>query len=140
MVRVRPLPEPPLLLRHLEVEDLVHHPRDFGRRHSFHAQQARVAVSAHPEDRMRAALEREDPALDEGDEEVGGHEALRLLEHPESADGGCRIRRKRLWLVAPVGPRPHRRAGFVGQQVDEVDSRVDVLNIEIRLLPQFYRP
>ena len=87
---------------------------------------------------MRAALEREDPTLDEGNEEVGGHEALRLLEHPESADGGRGIRRHRLRLVAPVGPKPGRRAGLVGRQVDEVDSRVDVLNIEIRLLPQFY--
>ena len=92
MARVRPLPVPPLLLRHLEVGDLVHHPRDFSRRHSLRAQPARIAVSAHPEDRMRAALEREDPALDEGDEEVGGHEALRLLEHSESADGGRRVR------------------------------------------------
>ena len=63
----------------------------------------------------------------------------RISQHPEPADGGNRVRRHRLQLVAPVGPRPNRRAGFVGQQVDEVDSRVDVLNIEIRLQPQFYR-
>ena len=41
---------------------------------------------------MRAALERKDSALDEGDKEVGGHKALRLLEHSESADGGRRVR------------------------------------------------
>ena len=40
---------------------------------------------------MRAALEREDPALDEGDEEVGGHEALQILDHSESPDGGRRV-------------------------------------------------
>ena len=92
MARVRPLPEPPLILRHLEVGDLIHHPRDLSSRHLLHAQPAGVAVPAHPEDWMRAALEREDPVLDEGDEEVGGHEALRLLKHPESADGGRRVR------------------------------------------------
>lgn len=56
-------------------------------------------MSVDPEDRMRAALEREDPTLHEGDEEVGDHEALRLLEHSESVDGGRRIRRHRLRLV-----------------------------------------
>ena len=55
---------------------------------------------------MRAALEREDPALDEGGEEVGGHEALRLLEHSESADGGRRVRRHRLRFVPPGGMSP----------------------------------
>ena len=37
-------------------------------------------------------MEREDSALNEGDEEVGGHEAFRLLEHSESADGGRCVR------------------------------------------------
>ena len=72
-----------------------------------------VAVPSHLTDQMRAALEREDPALDEGDEEVGGHEALRLLEHPESADGVRCIRRHRLRFVAPVGPSPSGRAGLI---------------------------
>ena len=101
VARVRPLPVPPLLLRHLEVGDFVNHSRDFSRRHSLRAQPARVAVSARPEDRMRAALEREDPALHKGDEKVGGHEPLRLLEHSESADGGRRVRRHRLRFVLP---------------------------------------
>ena len=106
MAGVWPLPVPPLFLRHLEVRDLVYHPQNFSRRHPLRAQPARIAVSAHPEDWMGAALEREEPALNEGDEEVGGHEALRLLEHSESADGGRRVRRHRLRLVPPVRLKP----------------------------------
>ena len=49
-------------------------------------------MPSHPKYRIRAAVEREDSALDEGDEEVSAHEALRLLEHPESADNGRSIR------------------------------------------------
>ena len=85
------------------------------------------------------ALEREDPALHEGNKKVRGHEALRLLEHPESANGGRRVRRHRLWFAPPGGPSPGGGASLVGRQVDEVDCRVDVLNVEIRLLPQFHR-
>ena len=88
---------------------------------------------------MRAALEQEDPALHEGDEKVGGHEALRLLEHWESADGGRRVRRHQLRFVLPGSASPGGGVGLVGRQVEEVVSGIYVLDVEVELLPHLHR-
>ena len=88
---------------------------------------------------MREPVEREDPTLNEGNKEVGGHEALRLLEHSESADGGRRVRRYRFRFVPLGGTSPSRGASLIRRQVEEVGSRIYILNVEVGLLPHLHR-
>ena len=56
--------------------------------HVLRAHPAWLAVPAHPTDQMRTALERENPTLDEGDQQVGRLEAFGLSQLPEPLDGG----------------------------------------------------
>ena len=45
-------------------------------------------MPTHSADQVRPALERENPARDEGNQEVGRLEALSVGQLPESLDGG----------------------------------------------------
>ena len=46
-------------------------------------------MPAHPADQVRLTLERENPALDEGDQQVGCLEAFGLSQLPNPLDGGA---------------------------------------------------
>ena len=80
------------------------------------AQPARVAKPAHPADQVRPALERENPACDEGDQQVGHLEDFGVGQLPESGDGGGSSRRQRPGPIGPLGPPPSRRASYVSRQ------------------------
>ena len=62
-------------------------------RHLPGAEPAWVEAAAHLTDQMRAALKRKDPTLDEGGDQVGPGQAVRLDEHPKSGDGPGSSRR-----------------------------------------------
>lgn len=96
-------------------------------------------MPAHPADQMRPALEREQSAHHKGGQQVRGLEALRLRHHLELGDGGSGGGRQLPRLESPVGAGLNRRASCKSRQVDEVQRRVDILDVEIRFLPQLDR-
>ena len=135
---VRLLAEPPIL-QELAVREVVHHEGHLFVRHVLGAHPTRVAVPAHLAYHVRAALEWEDSARDEGGQQIRTSQTLRLRQHSESRDGAGSRRRQRLGPVRPVGQSPSQRAGFESRQVDLVAPRGDIPDVEVGSLPHLHR-
>ena len=127
---VRLLAKPPLC-GELAVCNVVHHMGHFVVRHVLGAHPTRIELAAHLTDQMRAALKRKHPARDEGGQQVGPSQALRLDHYPESGDGHGSSLRQRHGPIAPLGLPPSWRAGYVSRQIDVVALWCDVLHIEV---------
>ena len=108
-------------------------------RHLLGAHSARIELATHLTDQMRAALEREYPTRDDGGQQVGPRQALRLGQHSHSGDGCGPGLRQSHGPEGPLGPPARRWAGYVSRQVDVVAPWGDVPHVEVRLLPLLHR-